>query len=112
MTLLAFFCLRDRVSDLLFTGLPPKYPQQLGLGQAKARNLELHSGFPCGWQGPDYWSHLCRPPWCALAESGARWVPQTRGCSVWDSGVPNSVLTTKPSACPESLSFDSRFVDA
>lgn len=29
---------------------PSKYLPKPGLGQAEARNQELHSGFPCEWQ--------------------------------------------------------------
>lgn len=44
---------KQRDSAFSSVGSPcPKYPQQLGLGEAKARTWELSSGLPHGWQKP------------------------------------------------------------
>lgn len=70
------FLQRSRVRDCSSTGSLPKCMQQLGLGQAESRNLELYPALPCG---PKNLSHYLLPP----RSRGARtWTRH----SIWDVG--------------------------
>lgn len=43
-------------------GLLPKWPQELALGQAECKSMELHLGVPLGLWGPKRWSHHLLSP--------------------------------------------------
>lgn len=74
-----------------YAGSPSKCPEQPELGQAKARGQELSLGFPCDWQG------LKPSPFTSQGvyykEAGIRNDPNTQ---LRYTGLPNSVLTTRP----------------
>lgn len=75
---LRFIYLKGKVTEkgLPSTGPLPKWPQQPGLCQAKAKSQELHPALPRGWQGPKYSDHCLQPSPLHEQEAGpeAEWL--------------------------------------
>lgn len=61
MLLLHFIYLRKKETELPPAHSLPKYLQQSGLGQAKARDWEINPDPPHGWQEPSDLSHYLPP---------------------------------------------------
>lgn len=67
------------------------FEKQREIGQAQARNGELHVGFLHGWQELTYLSHPVLPPRHVSRKlDGQQDLPST---PVLDAGIPNSGLT-------------------
>lgn len=76
------------------TALLSRFPQQLGLGQAKCKNLELILGLLHGQQDPN----MTRSLMCTLAGhwTGVEELGFEPGTLIWDANTPDSSLTSLP----------------
>lgn len=97
---LPIYCLIFILSERQRQGLPsassvPIFPQQPGLGQAKARSPERSPSLPRGWHGPLYLSRHLLPPGDALAGTWIR-----SGVAGTQASIPSSDLTAVPDTCP------------
>lgn len=50
----------------------PKWLLQLGLGQVKIRDQELHPSYPCRWQGPKHLDHHLLSSQAHYKETGSK----------------------------------------